>query len=108
MGAKGFRIVATLDHRTSDICQGLDGKVIPIDDYETGVTAPPFHPRCRTTTVPDFSRDNGKDVQPGRRAARDPKTGKTYITEPGLRYPKWNEGLNQAPEVMKFFADRQP
>lgn len=39
-----FEIVATLDSRTSTICQELDGKVFDMKDYEAGVTAPPFHP----------------------------------------------------------------
>src|SRR6185312_8870527 len=43
-----YEIVATLDSKTSDICQSLDGEVFKMSDYEPGVTANPFHPRCRT------------------------------------------------------------
>lgn len=39
-----FEIVATLDQRTSDLCQDLDGEVFDMKNYEVGVTAPPFHP----------------------------------------------------------------
>ena len=47
-------IVATLDSRTSKICQDMDGKVIELKDYLEGVTVPPFHPWCRSVTVPYF------------------------------------------------------
>lgn len=39
-----YEIVATLDDNTSEICQGLDGEVFDMKDYQVGVTAPPFHP----------------------------------------------------------------
>jgi len=48
-GFEGYKIVATLDGRTSEICRGKNGKSYYIDDYQTGVTAPPFHPYCRST-----------------------------------------------------------
>ena len=37
-------IIETLDSHTCSICGGLDGKVIPISQYEPGVTVPPFRP----------------------------------------------------------------
>lgn len=51
---KQYRVVATLDMRTSEICQDMDGKVFPESERNPGVTAYPFHPRCRTTDVPHF------------------------------------------------------
>lgn len=46
----GYRIVATLDNRTSQICRSLDGRV-----YENGKgPVPPFHIRCRTQTAPEI------------------------------------------------------
>ncbi|EQH66528.1 phage head morphogenesis, SPP1 gp7 family domain protein [Clostridioides difficile DA00273] len=47
-----YEIIATLDLRTSNICRELDGKVFDMKDYQVGITAPPFHCRCRTTTAP--------------------------------------------------------
>ena len=45
---KSVRIVATLDSRTSHICQAQDGKT-----YEIGAgPRPPFHVSCRSTTAP--------------------------------------------------------
>lgn len=48
-----YTIDATLDDRTSDICQEMDQKTFDTKDYEVGVTAPPFHWNCRTTTIPN-------------------------------------------------------
>lgn len=49
-GVKRYKIHATIDARTSEICHGLNGKVFEVSAYEVGLTAPPFHPNCRTTT----------------------------------------------------------
>ena len=46
-----FRFVATLDSRTSAMCQEHDGKIYPIDDADTGENIPPLHPRCRSIIV---------------------------------------------------------
>src|SRR6185312_9957917 len=53
-GIDRYEILATLDSRTSPICREQDGKIYNEKDYEPGVTAPPFHVRCRTTTIPYF------------------------------------------------------
>lgn len=47
-----YEILATLDERTSDICQDMNGKRFKISEAKTGINYPPFHPNCRTTTVP--------------------------------------------------------
>ena len=52
LGVEEYEISATLDSHTSEICQGMDGKHFKMSEYEPGVTAPPFHPNCRSTTVP--------------------------------------------------------
>lgn len=83
-----YEIVATLDSHTSDICRSLDGKVFPMTDYQPGVTAPPFHVYCRSTTVPHFDENFG---QVGERAARDEETGKTYYIPDDMTYQEWKE-----------------
>ena len=55
-----FEIVATLDSHTSDICREMDGKHFPMKDFQPGVTAPPFHVWCRSTTVPYFDDEWGR------------------------------------------------
>ncbi|MBY2214789.1 minor capsid protein [Clostridioides difficile] len=79
-----YEIIATLDLRTSNICRELDGKVFDMKDYQVGVTAPPFHCRCRTTTAPFFSDEEGY------RAARG-EDGKTYYVPSSMKYKEWYE-----------------
>ncbi len=57
LGVEKYEIVATLDSRTSEICQEKDGMIFDMKDYEPGVTAPPFHVNCRSTTAPYFDDD---------------------------------------------------
>lgn len=83
-----YEIVATLDSHTSDICRSLDGKHFPMKDFQAGVTAPPFHVYCRSTTVPYFDEDFGGI---GERAARDEETGKTYYIPDDMNYEDWKQ-----------------
>lgn len=85
-----YEIVATLDSHTSDICRSLDGKHFPMKDFQAGVTAPPFHVYCRSTTVPYFDEDFG-DI--GERAARDEETGKTYYIPDDMNYEEWKQAF---------------
>lgn len=50
-GLEEYEILVTLDERTCSICGPMDGHVERVDDMEPGVTAPPFHPNCRCTTI---------------------------------------------------------
>lgn len=83
-----YEIVATLDSKTSEICRSMDGKVFKMSEWEVGVTAPPFHPWCRTTTVPHF--DDEFDV--GKRAARG-ADGKTYYVPADMKYSDWEKSF---------------
>ena len=84
-----FEIVATLDSHTSEICQEMDGQHFPMKDFEPGVTAPPFHPYCRSTTVPYFDDEWGRS---GERAARD-EEGNTYYVPADMKYPDWKDSF---------------
>lgn len=83
MGVEEYQISATLDLRTSEICQDMDGRVFKISEYEPGVTANPFHPWCRTSTIPYFE-GNIKS-----RYMRDPVTGKSVSTGEDISYQDW-------------------
>ena len=83
LGVEKYRIVATWDIKTSDICQEMDGQGFYMNEYEVGVTAPPFHNYCRTTTAPA----NDKALLIGR-AARD-ENGKTIIVNANMTYKEW-------------------
>lgn len=84
LGVERYEIVATLDDRTSEICQELDGKVFEMKDFEAGVTAPPFHVWCRTVVAPYFDDDFGK------RAARG-VDGEVYYVPGNITYKQWKE-----------------
>nr|WP_308742094.1 minor capsid protein [uncultured Anaerocolumna sp.] len=93
-----YEIVATLDSHTSDICQELDGQVFDMKDYQPGVTAPPFHVWCRTTTVPWFYDNFGE------RAARG-ADGKTYYVPSNINYKEWKETFVVEPNLAKEMYD---
>lgn len=56
-GVEEYEIIATLDTRTSEICQEHDGKHYPVEKAIEGVNCPPFHVNCRTTTAPYIGKD---------------------------------------------------
>lgn len=95
-----YEILATLDSRTSETCRDMDGKVFKRSDYQIGVTAPPFHVYCRTTTVPYFD-----DEEAGKRAARNPE-GKYYTIPEDMTYRDWEKtfvegGSKEGLEIVK-------
>lgn len=79
-----YRIIATLDMKTSEICREMDGKVYPMKDYLAGATAPPFHVRCRTTTAPYYA-DMDSFAQRIARGAN----GDTYYVPANMQYKDW-------------------
>lgn len=97
LGVKQYEIVATLDSHTSEICREMDGRVFDLKDYEMGVTAPPFHPWCRTTTVPHFDDEFTVGEQ---RAARDEETGKTVYVPAGMKYEEWKKEYTDGSDIV--------
>lgn len=83
-----YEIVATLDSHTSDICRSLDGRVFKMSDYKPGVTAPPFHVYCRSTTAPHFK----ENFDAGERTARG-ADGKTYYVPDDVTYSEWKKAF---------------
>ena len=81
-----YQVLATLDSRTSDICQDMDLKVFDLKDYEIGTTAPPFHVNCRSVTIPYFDEE-----EEGERTARDSETGKTIYVSDKMTYKEWKQ-----------------
>ena len=86
LGVDQIEIVETLDSRTCSTCQPLDGKVIPLSQYEPGVTVPPFHPNCRGTTCPYY------DDMDGERAART-ADGKVYYVPANMTFTQWKKAF---------------
>ena len=83
-----YELLAKVDSDTSDVCQEMDWKVFDMKDYEVGTTAPPFHPNCRSTTIPYFDDEFTKDEE---RAARDEDTGKTHYVLADMKYEEWEK-----------------
>lgn len=54
-GLEFYRISVQMDNRTSQICKNIhsEDKRYRIDEFSTGVTAPPFHYNCRSAVIPD-------------------------------------------------------
>lgn len=87
-GIDKYRILATLDLRTSDKCREMDGKVFAYDDMEVGVNYPPFHPYCRTTVL---SVLDDEDLSALKRRSRDPVTGEVKTFKGDVTYRQWYE-----------------
>lgn len=88
LGVEQYEFVATLDSRTSERCREMDGKVLPLSEFKPGITAPPLHCRCRSTTCPYF---DDEFTEGETRAARDPETGKTKQVDGKLSYGDWKD-----------------
>ena len=87
LGVEEYEIVATLDNSTSKICREMDGKHFPMSEYKAGVTAPPFHPYCRTCTCPYFDDEfTEKDI----RSARN-EEGEVYHVPADMNYEDWKK-----------------
>lgn len=83
---KGWKFVATLDLRTSDICRANDGTAWPIGQGPV----PPLHHRCRSASVPlvkslrELGLDAG-DFPPSTRASMDGQVPEDLTYEQWLR-----------------------
>lgn len=84
LGIEEIEILEALGRHACGVCGALDGRVIPLSQYEPGVTVPPFHPNCRGTTCPHYA-----DMK-GERAARN-ADGEVYYVPSDMNYQKWLE-----------------
>lgn len=94
LNVERYSILATLDLKTSEICRSLDGKEFELSEYETGVTAPPFHPHCRTTTIPAF---NDEFTEGEERFARD-EEGNGYYVPSDMTFKEWKKKYVDEPK----------
>lgn len=90
MGIDKYVFVATLDNRTSAICQSMDNKVFDYKKRQTGVNFPPMHPNCRSKTRGYL----GKEIENKmKRKAINPITGKAEKIN-NISYDKWLKQYN--------------
>ena len=85
MGVDKYVFVATLDSRTSEICQSMDNKKFDYDKIEVGVNYPPLHPNCRSTTRGYLGEEAERMLK---RRSRNPITGKTETVD-NIPYNEW-------------------
>lgn len=90
-GISQYRYTATLDNRTTEICQRKDGNVYAFKDKEIGVNFPPLHIGCRSTIVAYFPDDDMSEKQ---RTARNPKTSTNYKVPANLTFAEWDRLYN--------------
>lgn len=87
VGLEKYQFLATLDFKTSEICQSLDGKIFNVKDRQIGLNCNPMHPNCRSTTIPYL--EEYQDEQ-DTRIAKD-SDGKSYYIPANYDYKKWYE-----------------
>lgn len=86
LGVERFKVVATFDKDTCDICGAMDGQVFKMSEYQVGLTAPPFHPWCRCCTAPYF-----EDMEKlGERWTRNPD-GSTEKVPADMGFDEWKQ-----------------
>lgn len=85
LGTQEYKYLATLDYRTCETCQPLDGKVFKVSEAREGENYPVMHPRCRCTTTINMDYAN--------RRARNPLTGKNEIVDGSMNYQTWLDSL---------------
>ena len=97
MGLDKYVFVATLDSRTSEICQLMDNKVFKFSEREAGVNYPPLHPNCRSKTRAYLGAEEEKNLQ---RRARNPVTGKSEVID-NISYKDWIKQYQNNNNVVK-------
>lgn len=107
---KSYEFMATLDDRTSEECQMLDGMHFNVKDAQTGVNLPPIHTNCRSTTLPDVDMDDIDET----RLAKD--VDGNYISIPKQSYSDWVRRDNRGKylerkyyqSVQKYYGSPKP
>lgn len=98
-----YEIVATLDNRTSDVCQKMDGQHFPVKDMQPGVNAPPFHVFCRTTTCPYFDDEFTVD---DKRVAKGEDGW--YEVPANMTYPEWKKSFVDGGSKLQYLRNNLP
>lgn len=84
-GIARYEYLATLDNRTSEVCEVLDGQTFKVQDAQAGVNLPPMHPNCRSTTIADFGADLEKGLD---RRAKNAE-GETIKVPADMKFSEW-------------------
>lgn len=103
-GIEEYEYLATLDNRTSEVCQKLDGKHYKVKDAMPGKNYPPMHPNCRSTTVCYFPFEKEKKKQSIRLAKDD--SGKYYEVPADMTYRQWQKQISQTESIAAKLGDK--
>lgn len=88
-GVEEYEIMTEL--KACKICQPFNGKIFKVSELIPALSAPPFHPNCRCTTVPHF-RKNSKRY--GIRDDTDYKAlNNKYVAKDGEKM--YNQGMDK-------------
>lgn len=85
LNVKKYVFVATLDSKTSEICQEHDHKVYELDKRQPGENYPPLHPNCRSTVRAYLGEEEERMLK---RRAVNPITGKVEYID-NISYKDW-------------------
>ena len=112
-GIEWYEYLATLDGKTTPMCQELDGKHFKV--AVPGENCPPMHPNCRSTTVCWFAQEEEKKAVT-QRIAKD-ENGSYYQVPADMTYPQWEarygmrefkyQGDGKLTDTIKRVADIQ-
>lgn len=86
-GIEWYEFLATLDYKTSEICQEMDGQHFKVKDAVPGKNFPPMHPNCRSTTVCWFPGEEDRKARTTRIAKNG--NGKYYEVPADMTYREW-------------------
>lgn len=99
LGVERYKIVASFDKDTCELCGAMDGQVFRMSEYQPGLTAPPFHPWCRCCTAPYFEDMEGL----GERWSRDPD-GAVEKIPADMAFEEWRGKFVKADIEEKFHS----
>lgn len=100
-GLDKYKYVATLDARTSTICQELSGQVFLVKEAEQGINYPPMHANCRSTTIPYL-----EDLDYSKMEQMATLGGKSYYIPADMSYADWKKSLTEEQGKM-YIAERK-
>ena len=92
-----LEILATLDSHTSSICRHMDRKRVRVVDAKPGVTVPPFHCYCRSTTIPYIPGLEGT------RTGRN-QNNKSTDFDGEITYEEWEKNISISSGNAAFYC----
>ena len=101
---KYYRFIATLDKRTSTLCQSHDGDVFPVEEAMPGKNMPPLHPHCRSV-ISGCLRGEYKP-QSGTRIARD-ENGKNVFVPSYMKYDDWKDVFVDQKQSLESWTEKK-